>query len=76
MYLLEILFYFNVAVIYFGFCLVVFMTESNHNFIKTLRFFTLPLIFWFTLVVLLIAKVMLLKSYVQIGHHAFKKENQ
>jgi len=59
--------------IYIGFTAIVFVTESNHNFIKALRVLTLPLMFFPILVLLFISGCMIVKDYVQIGSQAFKK---
>ena len=65
--------YFFTAVIYIFFISIVFVTQSNHKFIKVLRVLTLPSLFLPILVLLFISGCMIVKDYVQTGSQAFKR---
>jgi ABC-type phosphate transport system permease subunit len=71
--LLELSMYAFLLVVYVFFTVVVFVTQSNHNFIKVLRVLTLPLMFLPILVLLFMSGFMLVKDYVQTGSQAFKR---
>lgn len=70
---LELSMYAFLVVVYIFFVVVVFITESNHNFIKVLRVLTLPLMFLPILVLLFMSGLMIVKDYVQTGSQAFKR---